>query len=248
MSIKIKHNKALDLKIPEFTCDGSLGDHLNNYDMLKFLNGYRFSAFIGKPGSGKTSLLVSFLTGKKDKKVFRNVFDHVLLVMPSSSRNSMKKNIFKKHHEDKMFDELSFGTIANIHDKLLKASSENENTLLILDDVGASLKNIEIQKILKEIIYNRRHLKVHIVILLQSFISCPLEVRKLLNNIFMFKPSKIEFENLFNELFETKKDLALDIMNIAYNKPHQYLMLNVDSQRMFRGFDEIIVDNEDSEN
>jgi hypothetical protein len=54
--IKIKHNKALDLKIPEFTCDGSLGDHLNNYDKLKFLNSYRFSAFIGKPGSGKTSI------------------------------------------------------------------------------------------------------------------------------------------------------------------------------------------------
>jgi hypothetical protein len=64
----------------------------------------------------------------------------------------------------------------------------------------------------------------------------------------MFKPSKMEFENLFNELFETKKDLALDIMNIAYDKPHQYLMLNVDSQRMFRGFDEIIIDNEDLEN
>jgi hypothetical protein len=159
----------------------------------------------------------------------------------------MKKNIFKKHHEDKMFDELSLGTISNIHEKLLKASSDNENTLLILDDVGASLKNIEIQKILKNIVYNRRHLKVHIVILLQSFISAPLEVRKLLNNIFMFKPSKMEFENLFNELFETKKDLALDIMNIAYDKPHQYLMLNVDSQRMFRGFDEIIVDNEDLE-
>jgi hypothetical protein len=91
---------------------------------------------------------------------------------------------------------------------ILKASSENENTLLILDDVGASLKNIKIQKILK-----------NIVILLQSFISCPLEVRKLLNNIFMFKPSKMEFENLFNELFETKRDLALDIMNIAYDKP-----------------------------
>jgi hypothetical protein len=47
------------------------------------------------------SLLVSFLTGKKDKKVFCNVFDHVLLVIPTSSRNSMKKNIFKKHQEDK---------------------------------------------------------------------------------------------------------------------------------------------------
>jgi hypothetical protein len=135
-----------------------------------------------------------------------------------------------------------------MHEKLLNASSENKNTLLILDDVGVSLKNIEIKKILKNIIFSRCHLKVHIVILLQSFISCPLEVRKLLNNISMFKPSKMEFENLFNELFETKKDLALDIMNIAYHKPHQYLTLNVDRQRMFRGFDEIIVNNDDSEN
>jgi hypothetical protein len=167
--------------------------------------------------------------------------------MPKSSRDSMKKNIFKKHDEDKMFDELDYGTISTIHERLLKSSSENENTLLILDDVGASLKNNEIQKILRKIIYNRRHLKVHIVILLQSFISCPLEVRKLLNNIFMFKPSKMEFENLFNELFETKKELAIDIMNLAYNKEHQYLMLNVDTQRMFRGFDEIVVESEDLE-
>jgi hypothetical protein len=63
----------------------------------------------------------------------------------------------------------------------------------------------------------------------------------------MFKPSKMEFENLFNELFETKKELALDIMNLAYNKQHQYLMLNVDTQRMFRGFDEIVVESDDLE-
>ena len=55
----------------------------------------------------------------------------------------------------------------------------------------------------------------------------------------MFKPSKVEFENLFEELFETNKDMALDIMNIAYDKPHDYLMLNVDSQKMYKGFHEI---------
>jgi hypothetical protein len=31
----------------------------------------------------------------------------------------------------------------------------------------------------------------------------------------MFKPSKVEFENLFEELFETNKDVALDVMNLA---------------------------------
>jgi len=51
----------------------------------------------------------------------------------------------------------------------------------------------------------------------------------------------MEFQNLFNELFETKKDLAIDMMNIAYQQPHDWLMLNVDSQRFYRKFDEIII-------
>ena len=38
--------------------------------MLKNLNGFKFTAIIGKPGSGKTSLITAFLTGKKDKKYF----------------------------------------------------------------------------------------------------------------------------------------------------------------------------------
>jgi hypothetical protein len=128
-----------------------------------------------------------------------------------------------------------------IYDKLLNSSAEKENTLLILDDVGAILKRAEIQTMFKRIVFNRRHLKVHIILLLQSFNSCPKELRKLFTNIFIYKPSKVEFENLFDELFETKKDLAHDIMNFVYDKPHQYLMLNIESQRMYRGFDEIIV-------
>jgi hypothetical protein len=156
----------------------------------------------------------------------------------------MKKNIFKNHDEGKLYEELDYETINNIYDKLKVASENDEKTLLILDDVGASMKNNDIQKILRKIIYNRRHLKTHIVLLLQSFLSCPKEIRKLLNNIIMFKPSKIEFENLFNELFETKKDLALDIMNMAYTVPHEYLFLNVDTQRLFKNFDELIIHND----
>ena len=245
MSIEIKKNKELKLDIPEFICDGSLDENLNKYDMLKNLNGFKFTAIIGKPGSGKTSLITAFLTGKKDKKVFRKVFNNIFLVMPRSSRESMKKNIFKKHHEDKMFDSLTLETINTIYNKLEESTPEKHTTLLILDGVGASSKNKEIQKILRQIIYNRRHLKVHIIMLMQSFLSCPKEIRKLLNNVFLFKPSKVEFENLFDELFEIDKDLAMEIMRYAYQEPHDYLMLNIDNQRMFKKFDEIIIHDED---
>ena len=109
---------------------------------------------------------------------------------------------------------------------------------------AASLKNADIQQTMRKIIFNRRHLKVHIVMLLQSFTSCPLTIRKLFTNVFMFKPSKKEFEVLFEELFEQKKDYALDIMQYVYREPHDWLMLNVDSQRMYRYFDELIIKNE----
>ena len=167
--------------------------------------------------------------------------------MPSSSRNSMKDNIFDDHPEEKMFEELNLPTINEIYDKLLTSTAEKENTLLILDDIGASLKNNDIQKALRNIIFNRRHLKVHIVMLLQSFLSCPREIRKLFTNIFIFKPSKVEFQNLFDELFENEKDKTMDIMRLVYDKPHQYLMLNVDSQKMYKGFDEIIIHDKDEE-
>jgi len=240
--IEIIHNKKMKLNPPKFLCDENpIGEHLNEYPMLKHLNSYSFTGIIGRPGSGKTSLLISFLTGKGKNKVFRKCFDHLLLVMPTSSRESMQKNIFANHSPDKMFDTLDYETAEKIYEKLLLTTSQDENKLLVLDDVGASLKNNDIQKILRLIIYNRRHLKVHIVILIQSFLSLPKEVRKLLTNIFMFKPSKVEFENIMEECFEKKKDKALELMNFVYKKPHQYLMLNIEQQKIYNDFDEIIL-------
>jgi AAA+ ATPase superfamily predicted ATPase len=97
-NIEIIKNKKLSLDIPQFTCDSGVADHLNKYEMLKHLNGFYFTGIIGRPGSGKTSLLMSFLTGKKKKKVFRKAFHNVVVVMPSTSRQSMKQDLFKNHH------------------------------------------------------------------------------------------------------------------------------------------------------
>ena len=244
--ISIKKNKSLKLDVPKFICDDGINDRLNKYEMLSHFNKYCFTGIIGKPGSGKTSLLISWLTSKN---VFKKCFHHVLIIMPRSSIKSMKSNPFKDHPEEKMYDELSFENLEDILNKLALSSNENESTLLIMDDVGASLKNNEIKKKMRELIYNRRHLKCSIMILLQSYLSLEKEIRKLFNNVIMFKPSKVEFENLFNELFETKKEYASDIMEISYDGPHNYLMLNVDSQKMYKAFDEIIIkESNDEEN
>lgn len=239
--IEIKKNKKLDLQPPVFNCDGDLCPHLKKYDMLQHLNGFSFNGIIGKPGSGKTSLVISMLTSKKENRVFRKVFDNVILVMPTCSRQSMKKNPFLHHHEDKMFDELTSVSIKNIYNQLLANSENKETSLLILDDVGASLKDSTIAKDLRMIIYNRRHLKVQIICMLQSYLSIPLEIRKLYSNIIIFKPSKVEFENLMNECFEMHRDQALDLLQYTFTDPHDYLFLNIDTQKMYKNFDEIIM-------
>lgn len=237
--IKIKKNKKIELEPPKFLCDGDLSEKLNKYDMLKLFNSFSFNAMIGRPGSGKTSLLVSFLN---NSKIFKKTFHNIYVVMPTSSRESMKNNIFKKHSENKLFDELTLSTIQEIYKNLLKNSEDNESSLLILDDVGAVLKNKQIQQTLRLIIYNRRHLKCQIIILLQSYLSIPKEIRKLFSNVIMFKPSKVEFINLFDEIFENKKDMTMDIMKFVYTDPHDYLVLNVETQKMYKGFDEIIIE------
>jgi KaiC/GvpD/RAD55 family RecA-like ATPase len=238
--IEIIKHKKLPLDIPIFTCDGSINDTLNLYPMLSNLNGFKFTCLIGKPGMGKTSVLISFLTSKK---VFKKVFHRVVIIMPTSSRNSMKKNPFKKHLPERMHDELDLSTLNKIYDDLLESSEAKETTLLVMDDVGAALKNNDIQKLLRKIIYNRRHLKVHIIMLVQSYLSVPRELRKLVNNVIMFKPSKVESEILLNELFEYSKNDTLSLIKYAYTKPHDYIMLNVDNQKIYKDYNELIIKN-----
>ena len=93
-----------------------------------------------------------------------------------------------------MFDSLTLESINTIYNKLEESTSKKHTSLLILDDVEASFKNNEIQKILRQIIYNRRHLKVHIIMLMQSFLSCPKEIKKLLNNVFYLNLVKLRLK------------------------------------------------------
>jgi ribosomal protein L10 len=83
--------------------------------------------------------------------------------------------------------------------------------------------------------------------LVQTFFSVPKEIRRLWSNIFVFKVSKNEMANIWDEVIEMDMDYMKPIMKLVYDKPYEYLFLNTDSQRMFKGFDEILVDEDDED-
>ncbi len=54
---------------------------------------------------------------------------------------------------------------------------------LIMDDVTASLKFVEIQLLLKKIILNRRYYRLSITCLVQSYNAMPLAIRKMIGHL-----------------------------------------------------------------
>jgi adenylate kinase family enzyme len=220
-------------------CDKKLHPKLDDYELTKFLNCHSTNLIVGKPGSGKTSMIYSFM---KSKKLLAKVYDKIYLFQPEQSRASMKDKLFDQLPEDQKFDELNIENLEYIKDNL----DEDENIAIIFDDMGAYLKNNETKKMLKEFIMNRRHYHMSIYFLCQTYYSIEKDIRKLFSNLFIFKCSRHEMLNITSEMIEQHNDKISDIVKIVYDKPHNFLFINVDSQRMFKNWDELIF-NEDDE-
>lgn len=239
--IRIKKTNKIKVIPPEFLCDGSLTKHLKKYPQFSHLNKFNTTAILGKPGGGKTSMLISILNQKEENRIYNKVFDFVYVIMPTQSRNSLKVNIFEKHSSDRLFDELTYENLENIYEAIQENSLNKKTSLVIYDDVTSELKSKEIQQLLKRMSYNRRHLKLVQIFLIQSWVAVPLTIRKLFSNLICFKISKKEFELVCDETIEQDKDISLGLMEL-YKEPHDYLFINITSQKIYLNQNEIEIE------
>ena len=238
-NITIRKNPQYNLKIPAFKCDKKLKDNCPPpYDRL--VDGYKFLTILGRPKSGKTSLLISLFS---DERLLKKTFGNVIICIPSSSLSSIdpKHNPFKKIPDERRFTSLD--SMPQILDLISYYCAEGMDSCLVIDDETAGLKDTHIQRSFQQIINNRRHLKCSIILLSQTYKKIPLDIRKLIDlAIVMFKPSKPDMEAIFQELFEMSKEMALRIMDIAFKKNFDALMLEVVSQRLWALPDELIIE------
>ena len=73
--ITIKRNTAPNMTVCKMNCDNGLHPKLNEYELTSFMNSHTTNLLIGKPRSGKTSLLYSFFKSSKlFKKTYHNIF------------------------------------------------------------------------------------------------------------------------------------------------------------------------------
>jgi energy-coupling factor transporter ATP-binding protein EcfA2 len=234
--ITIKKNLSPNLKIPKFKVDGLLHPKLNDYELTSLLNKHNFTLFLGKSGSGKTSLEISFLTS-----IFKNVYHNIFLFAPSHSRASVSNNFWEKNlPEEQIFDDLTLENLQNTYDYSQENAENGYKTLIIIDDNQKYLKDLDIQKLLLHMVNNRRHACLSIHLLCQNYFQIPKQVRMALTNLFVFKVSKPEITNIYNEQIESSKELFDKIMSISFNKKHEFLFIDCLTKRIFLNFDEII--------
>jgi len=218
MSFTIKKPSGLDFTPPDFLCDKCISSSITP-PLPQIAHAMLIA---GAPGSGKTSMMVSLL---QEKHAYRKAYDHVFVVMPPSSARSLKKNIFEDH--DKMYDDLDYDTLDSILEHTRRSTKEKENSLVIIDDFGAALKDNKIQRQLKELIWNRRHLRTSIWNLVQSYISVPLQLRKAVSHLIAYKPrNKVEFHKIFEELVQLPRETADALSRFIFDETYNFMFLD----------------------
>ena len=122
----------------------------------------------------------------------------------------MKDKLFDSLPDDQKYDELTLENLQFVNDML----DVEGNNCIIMDDCTAYLKDNSIRKLLKEMVFNRRHKHLSIFFLVQTWFSIEKDMRKLFTNMFIFRVSKNELTNIFEEVIEQKKEIITDNIQI----------------------------------
>ena len=230
-----------EMPLPKLICDKDLCDIPTP---LPGSDGVHFCLIIsGKPASGKSSLAISLLTAKKDKRVYRGRFDHIITFVPSHSLKSLKENPFEDLDESKQNQELNEDNLQKAYELIQKYSNEDESTLLYLDDMASDLKqNLKVQELFNRIVLNRRHLKVSIIFLVQYFKSIPINVRKNSSHVILYKTlNKLENSAVFDEVLNLHHDDVDDVFSYVFDKKFNFLMIDINRGLFYKNFNQLVL-------
>ena len=224
-SIKeIEYDKPINISKFEFTCD-NIDDSIP--PPLPQKGGFAM-LIIGKPGMGKTTLILSLVC--KQGKAFNRKFDRVYLWSPSLI--TMADDPFELIPDDQKFEEANFDNISQVLDEI---KDSGEKILFIFDDVIADIRGKgkgSVENLLQKIFFNRRHLagsggSVSIIATSQAYNKIDTKLRKTASQIVFYKNlHKKETESLFDEVILLPKKEFADTLRFVFNKKHNFLYID----------------------
>lgn len=186
-----------------------------------------FMLVCGRPGSGKTSLILNLIC--KRGKMYNKKFDKVFVFSPSLM--TMKDEPFGELPEEQVHTDL---TIENFSQALDAIKDTGEKHLIILDDVVNDMKkSMAIQTLLSKALMNRRHLagaggSVSFIITTQVYNKIPAPIRKTASHIILYHTrNKKEIETIYDELIVLPKEDFYEILKYCFDKRHNFIYIDI---------------------
>jgi hypothetical protein len=221
-------------------------------------------ALCGAPGTGKTNLLLSMF---RQREFYRAKFHHVYLFTPEVSFSSVLDHPFAGHpnvrHElttetlAALYQQLQATKASSIEESdsdsdngfaddeedaedarpKKKQRKQTEYSCVIIDDFADSLKDPEIERMLKTMLVKSRHLNTSFIFTLQSWLLMPKQLRKLLFNLTTFKPqNKEEWESLCKEVIHLNKTDSQELYAMVFDEPFIHLDIDLKDDKLYRSF------------
>lgn len=238
-----EYEKKINISKFDFSCDDedcSIPEPLprKSFSML----------IIGKPGMGKTNLLLNLIT--KSGKAFNRKFDKVFIFSPSLS-TIKGDDPFELIPDEQKFKEANLDNLENVLEQI---DNTGEKVLLILDDVIADVRGkgkAEIENKLQKIFFNRRHLcgaggSCSIMATSQTYNKIDPKLRKACSHLICFENrNKKEVKSLFEEVILIPEKEYYDVMKYIYNKKHNFMYLDTtkgQDDMIHKNFNRLVID------
>ncbi len=229
-----------NLKKVKMNVDDIIDEKIMKYPMSADLFARTsFNVILGKMGQGKTSLITNFV-----KTIFCRAFEHMIVFIPTGSRKSIENDIYGKHIPDAdLYDALTPENLDEVIEKLEENADNEENTLLIIDDFQAALKDPEVLARLQKIVTRMRHMRTTIFILQQNFQKMAKFLRELVTNVITFNVGKSQLDKLFEETVQLDKNKFQALIDLAFQERNDWIAINVNGNRnIYRMFDRIVLE------
>ena len=224
-------NDELKIQKIAMSCDKAICDSKKRTVAKPLMSTSHFYVISGASGSGKSNLIVNLLKStkttkdKKHKKSYRNMFDNIILVSPSA--HTVKDSPLENISDDQKFNSLNedvFDMVISVTDDAIE---DDKHTLLILDDVSSQLRLKENEKLLTQLVKNRRHLNLSIWVVGHKVTDLSPALRSNANLIFLFKPKTTrEIETIQSEYMMMPKQQADELMKAAYKDRYDFLLID----------------------
>tara|TARA_R110002020_G_scaffold6056_1_gene25351 strand:- start:9678 stop:10451 length:774 start_codon:yes stop_codon:yes gene_type:complete len=236
-----EYDKKIVISGQKFTCD-DIDDTIPA--PLPQKGGFAM-LIVGKPGMGKTSLILSLVC--KQGKAFNRKFDKVYVFSPSLI--TMEDDPFELIPEEQKFEEV---TMENLDEVLEDMKDSSEKSLLILDDVIADIRGKgkgAIENKLQKIFFNRRHLcgaggSCSIIATSQTYNKIDPKLRKTASQLVQYKPVKKEVENIYDDIIQIPKKEFYDVCKYIYDKKHNFMYIDTqlpEDKMIHKNFNQLII-------